>query len=106
MQVYDIDWKVNMEEIIEILDEMPVESAACALEIPVQAYADMSSKERHDAAYDVFHHRAGKCIEFMELPYSITWEGFDDMSDDEITEHLADKYGFHINGWKCDRDAA
>lgn len=60
---------------------------------PYEAYANMSTDERHDYAYDCFHHNACDKAEFMGIPEEIQVPtGFID--DEEISEWLSNEYGY------------
>lgn len=53
----------------------------------------MSTDERHDYAYDCFHHNACDKAEFMGIPEEIQVPtGFID--DEEISEWLSNEYGY------------
>lgn len=80
------------------------------LEISLERYANMTTEERHDYAYDKIHHNRLDCrAEMLGLPnevvipedvlehYGITSKD-DDMSD--ITNWLSDKYGYCIKGYE------
>lgn len=54
MRISNIIWDVDMDDVYENLDEMTAEKAAEALGISQKRYANMSTAERHDYAYEVF----------------------------------------------------
>ena len=102
---HNIDWDVDMSEIFDKLDEMTCEKAAEILEIPENRYANMTTDERHDYAYDFFRRRPGAVADFMNLPVEITipdkfkiTSTQDDMS--LVTDWMADAYGFCINNYE------
>ncbi len=106
---YNIDWDVDVEEIYDMLDNSTAEKAAEMLEISPERYANMTTEERHDYAYDKIHHNHLDAAEMVGLPdevvipedvlehYGIISKD-DDMSD--ITDWLSDKYGYCINGYE------
>lgn len=93
MLVTNIQWDIDIEEVFEILDEMRVEKAAEAIDLPIDSYANMSTEERHDWAYDYFHHRSGALDEFMDLPKEIKIPK-ELKDEDDISDWLSDTYGF------------
>lgn len=105
----NIDWDVDAEEIYDVLDNSTIEQAAEMLEISPERYANMTTEERHDYAYDKIHHNRLDAAEMLSLPdeveipedvlehYGIVSKD-DDMSD--ITDWLSDKYGYCINGYE------
>lgn len=106
---YNIDWDVDVEEIYDILDNSTAEKAVKMLEIPLERYANMTTEERHDYAYDKIHHNRLDAADMLGLPnevkipedvlehYGIISKD-DDMSD--ITDWLSDEYGYCINGYE------
>ena len=103
MKAYNIDWDINIEEALDILDEMDYKDAASALGISVDAYANMTTEERHDYAYDLFHHCPGELEDFMNLPTKVEIPK-ELTNEEDITEWLSDEYGFCIKGYKLDTD--
>ncbi len=95
---YNIQWSIDMEEVCERLDGMTVEAAAKTLEVPVRIYANMTTKERHDYAYDKFHHCPAELNEFMVLPSEVEIpENLVDYED--IRDWLSDKFGYCHEGF-------
>jgi hypothetical protein len=93
MKASNIKWDIDMDEVYERLDEMSADSAAQALSVPTKTYANMTTVERHDYAYDLFHHSSAALDEFFELPDEIEIpEELKD--DDDISDWLSDKFGF------------
>lgn len=105
MKALNINWEIDFDEIYEKLDEMTVKNAAKALELPEERYANMTTEERHDYAYDYFRHRIKAMEEFVglpdevEIPKEIT-------SEEDITDYLSDEFGYLINGYELDTDKA
>ena len=103
MKAYNIDWDIDIEEAFEKLDEMNYKSAASALGISADDYANMTTEERHDFAYDLFHHCPGELEDFMDLPTKVEIPK-ELTNEEDITEWLSDEYGFCIKGYKLDTD--
>lgn len=100
----NIDWDVDMDEVFETLDTMTTEQAAEALGVPKETYSNMHTEERHDYAYDVFHHRPAMLDEFLGLPDKVEIPeefGIDSTQADcsDVTDWLSDEYGYCINGY-------
>ena len=95
LKVTNINWDIDMDEVYEKLDEMTAEKAAKVLEVPADKYANMTSSERHDYAYDVFRHCPGRLYEFLELPESLELSDEYD-KDQDVVDYLSDKYGYCI----------
>ena len=79
MKATNIQWDIDMDEVYEVLDEMTAKNAAEALDLPYDRYANMTTGERHDYAYDYFRHRPGALDEFMGLPKEVDpdWRSVD-----------------------------
>ncbi len=78
---------------------MTIEEASEALGIPKATYANMSTVERHDFAYDSWHHHRTLIDEFMGLPDEVEVpEGLED--DEDISDWLSDEYGFCHEGFE------
>ena len=114
MKAYEIKWNIDIKESYEKLDEMTAEAAASALEIPVNTYGNMTTEERHDYAYDKFHHCPAALEEFLGMPdeveipeeiasdpeYSDNYDGLVEC----ISDWLSDEYGYCHEGFKLDID--
>lgn len=99
MKATNIKWDIDIEEAYELLDNMTAEQAAKALEIPKDMYANMTTEERHDYAYDAFHHNRVSLEEFVGLPDEVEIpEGLTD--DEDISDWLSDEYGYCHEGFK------
>ena len=100
MQIYNVEWDVDADEIFERLDNMDVADQAEALSYPLDRYQEMTTDERHDYAYDTFHHRPGVLDEFLGLPEiidvpdEVAAEGIDG-----VTDWLSDTYGYCFKGF-------
>ena len=95
MKAVNIDWDVDYDEVYEKLDEMTVSNAAKVLELPEQTYANMSTSERHDYAYDKFRHSPGSLYDFMELPEEVVLPK--EIVEEDAADYLSDTYGYCIN---------
>lgn len=71
MKAYNIDWDVDIEEALEQLDEMDYKKAASVIGVSADQYANMTTEERHDFAYDLFHHCPSELDDFMGLPSEV-----------------------------------
>ena len=104
VKAFDIIWDFDMDEVYERLDDMTAKQASESLGIPYDQYANMTTEERHDWAYDLFHHNRVCLDEFMNLPEEIEIP-YDLVGDDDlITEWISDEYGFCIRGYKLTTD--
>lgn len=99
MKVVNIKWNIDMDEVFEKLDNMTSKNAANELGIPSETYSNMTTTEKHDYAYDYFHHCPGALDDFMNLPSEI--ELPKEIEDDEdISDWLSDVYGFCHEGFE------
>ena len=98
MKATNIQWDIDMEDALAMLDEMTAKDAAEALEISYDRYANMTSEERDDYAYDFFHHRPGALCDFVGLPDEVDIP--EELTDEEdIADWLSDEYGFCHDGF-------
>ena len=104
MKVTNIKWDIDMDQIYDKLDNMTTENAAKALSLPKNAYANMTTSERHDYAYEVFHGHDDMTAEFMGLPTETDIP--DDIGNDEdvISDYLSDEYEFCHKGFSLETD--
>ena len=95
MKAVKIEWDIDMDEVYEILDDMTIEKAAAAINISERKYANMTTAERHDHAYDFFRHCPGALYDFFclneeeDIPENV--------NEEDVADYLSDKYGFCIN---------
>lgn len=75
MKVTNIKWDIDMDQIYDKLDNMTAENAAEALSLPKEAYANMTTGERHDYAYETFNNHDDMAAEFMGLPHRNRYSG-------------------------------
>jgi len=104
MKATNIRWDIDFDEVYEKLDEMTYEAAAEAIGVPAETYANMTTEERHDYAYDLFHHSPATLDEFMGLPNEVIIPDELNKPDDEyyvddISDWLSDEYGFCHEGF-------
>ena len=91
MKAYNIDWVVDLDEAYAMLDEMDYKKAAAAIEVSADRYANMTTEERHDYAYGLWHCCPGALDEFVGLP-----------SEVEIPEEVVQKIAeWHPNYGSC-----
>lgn len=102
MRISNIIWDVDMDDVYENLDEMTAEKAAEALGISQKRYANMSTAERHDYAYEVFHGHDAAIGEFMGLPTEMDVPDDIDTDEDSVGDYLSDKYGYCHRGFVVD----
>ena len=101
----DIQWDIDSEDALEMLDEMPCKEAADALEINVKKYSSMSREERHGLALSIWRHCPAKLYGFMDLPDSVEipeellTENDSEAMDENIADWLSDEYGFCHKGF-------
>lgn len=96
-----IDWDVDIDEAIEKLDEMTAENAAKALDISKDTYANMTTEERHDFAYDMWHHSPATLDEFVGVPEEVVipdplnpeWD------EETISDYISEETGWCHNGF-------
>ena len=97
---YNIQWDVDFDEVYEVLSNMTARQGAESLGLPYDTYANMTTSERNDYAYDVFRHCPGALDEFLGLSNEIIIP--DTLIDDEdISDWLSDEYGYCHNGFEC-----
>ena len=106
--VKGIKWNIDMEEIIEKLDDMSIEKAANALDVPVNHFRKFKKSEYYDYAYDFFNHSSDSNnmkAEFMGIPLEavIPNELADEFektgNDENINDYLSDEFEFDCCGF-------
>jgi hypothetical protein len=99
MKITNIQWDIDFDEVYERLDNMEYTTAAKAIGVPAERYANMTTEERHDYAYDKFHHCPAELDEFVGLPLEI--EIPEELTDDEdISDWLSDEFGYCHEGFE------
>ena len=103
MKATNILWDVDFWEVYEKLDQMSYDKAAEALGVPSVTYANMTTAERHDYAYELFRHSPAALDEFLGLPNEIDIP--EELTDDEdISDWLSDTYGYCHKGFNLIED--
>ena len=101
MRATNIQWDIDFDDVWEVLADMDYRKAADVLEIPYETYANMTTEERDDYAYDYFRHRPGALCDFLGLPDEVDipseFDPSDDYYEEDITDWLSDEYGYCIN---------
>ena len=100
LTVTDIKWSVDVDEALDKLDSMPSDKAAEYLGVPKKTYANMTISERHDYAYDVWHHNKKSLSEFVGAPSEVTLPSNILWDEDSISEYLSDEYGWCHEGFR------
>ena len=100
---HNIQWDIDIDEAYERLDEMTAEKAAEELGIPADKYASMTTEERHDFAYGLWHHSPATLEEFMGLPDEVEVPeelgGPGEYLGEDIADWLSDTFGFCHKGF-------
>lgn len=103
-KAYNIQWDIDVEEAYDVLDNMTAEKAAEALGISKETYANMTTEERHDYAYDLFHHNRLDLAEFMGLPEEVEIPDYVGTDDEDISDWLTYQFGFCHEGFALNTD--
>lgn len=94
MKATNIEWDIDMEEVFETLDNMTMGDIAKFFSLQIEAYAKMTTEEKHDLIADIFHHNPGMLYDFCELPEE---EEIDvGISEEDVADYLANSYGYCI----------
>ena len=96
---YDIKWNIDMSDVLKQLDEMSAKTASEALDIPYHIYANMSTDERHNFAYDRFHHNYCDKAEFMGIPEEILIPK-ELVDEEDISEWLTNEKEYCHEGFR------
>ena len=104
MKAFNIKWMIDLDEVYEKLDDMTAKKASEELGISYDTYANMTTEERHDYAYDLFHHNRVSLDEFMGLPDEVEIPEPLQRNDEDISDWLSDEYGFCHEGFQLDTD--
>lgn len=101
MRAVNILWDVDISDGIDALNEMTAKDAAEALGVPVDTYANMTTEEREDYAYDVFERSPESLTEFIGLPDTVEIpKRF--KREESISDWLSDEYGFCHCGFELE----
>ena len=107
LKAINIKWDVDMYDIYDRLDDMTAEEAAESLGISKRIYANMTTSERHDLAYETFYGYDNLVAEFMDLPTEVEipedlakkYEENEDGYAEDISDWLSDEYEFCNKGF-------
>ena len=97
----DIDWDISLLDALSYLDGMSYRAAAEALEIPTEMYANMTTQERHDYAYDCWERNKDRRTEFMGAPSSMVIPEPENPNWDiyAIADYISEVSGWCTNGF-------
>lgn len=98
MKAVNIKWNVEYSNellswVWSALDELNSRSAAELLELPISQYANMTTSERHDYAYEVVRKSPEVANEILGLPDKVEIP-FPEPCIEGIVDYLYDEYGF------------
>ncbi len=95
----EIKWDVDIDDAIRVIDEMSVENAAEALDIPSRVYANMRDAERYSVVYARFYKNPEAIAELLGLPAEVNIPA--EIKDaEDIGDWLSDEYGFCHKGFE------
>lgn len=98
MKAINIEWDIDIEDGLYVLDEMTYKNAAEALGISADTYANMNSDERDKYATEVFEKSPSTLIEIVGLPDTVELPKH--LKDVEsISDWLSDEFGFCHKGF-------
>ena len=98
MKAINIEWDIDIEDGLYVLDEMTYKDAAEALGISADTYANMNSDERDEYATEVFEKSPSTLIEIVGLPDTVKLPK--NLKDTEsISDWLSDEFGFCNKGF-------
>ena len=100
LTITDIEWDIDIDETLDKLDNMSSDKAAEYLGVPKETYANMTTSERHDYAYDVWHHNRKSLSEFVGAPNEVTLPTTRIWDEDSISDYLSDEYGWSCEGFR------
>ena len=99
MKAVNIQWDIDIDEALLLLDVIEPAQAAKELGISPEKYIAMTTEERHNYTKNIFRHFPKKLEEFMALPKEV--EIHPDLhNEDEISEWLSDEYSFCHKGFE------
>lgn len=98
MKAINIDWYIDMEYALEILDNILIDNVVQILEISKEKYLNVTMEERHDFAEHLFRHCPAKLDEIVRLPNEINIPS-ELKIDEDIANYISDITGFYIKGF-------
>ena len=97
----EIKWDIDFDDISALLDSLSYDKAAETLEISKELYANMTTEERHDYAYDCFKKDPAFFNDILNLPSKVKIpRGLTDQED--ISDWLSDTYGYCHSGFSLE----
>lgn len=96
IEVREIQWEVDAEDMLSQLEAMPDIKAANLLGISVERYKALSDKKKEDLVVSYFKNNLKALADFMDLPYNITIP--EEISAANIDNWLSDTFGFCHRG--------
>ena len=98
MKAINIEWDIDIEDGLCVLDEMTYKNAAEALGISADTYANMTTDERDEYATEVFEKSPSTLIEIVGLPDTVEIPK-DLKNNEDISDWLSDEFGFCHKGF-------
>lgn len=100
MKIRNIEWDIDIDDVLETIGEMTVKEVAEVLGLPEDTYANMNNSERNDCIYGMFERSPEAKADLLCLPSEA------DIPDDteEIADYLSDKYAFCVISFEIQPD--
>lgn len=98
MKATNIDWDIDMEDVLGMLDNISIDDVIRILEISKEKYLNMTTGEQHDFAQHLFRHCPAKLDEIVGLPNEIDIPSELEI-DEDIANYISDITGFYIKGF-------
>ena len=92
MIVSNIQWDIDIEDVLAAISKMPKNSVTEVIGIPFTSYADMSTEDKKDYIRLRCGHDKAEYAKIIGLPDEI--EILDDVDDENIFDWLSDRFGF------------
>ena len=101
LKATNIKWDIDIEDGYGKLDEMSVDEASEKLGIPAKTYANMTTSERHDYAFECWHRSEAALAEFMDIDdeMDIPDPTNPDWDEDTISDYISDESGWCHGGF-------
>lgn len=100
MKIRNIEWDIDIDDVLETIGEMTVKEVAEVLGLPEDTYANMNNSERNDCIYGMFERSPKAKADLLGLPSDAN------IPDDteEIADYLSDKYEFCVISFEIQPD--
>ena len=98
MKAINIEWDIDIEDGLCVLDEMTYKDAAEALGISADTYANMTTDEKDEYATEVFEKSPSTLIEIVDLPDTVEIPKHL-KNNESISDWLSDEFGFCHKGF-------